>query len=91
MAKLKTGSMTHLCLQKKKKTLSEAGLNVKRPEDRGRLSRMGGLAYFAEFLQSTSLFEELVQQCPLTAHNRDFGDKFGWKVGVSNGQVVVSG
>ena len=44
----------------------QAGLNVEWSEDRGRLSRMGGLAYFAQFLQSTGMFEELVAHCPLS-------------------------
>ena len=44
----------------------QAGLNVEWSEDRWRLSRMGGLAYFVQFLQSTGMFEELVAHCPLS-------------------------
>ena len=50
----------------KQQPLPQAGLNVEWSEDRGRLSRMGGLAYFAQFLQSTGMFEELVAHCPLS-------------------------
>lgn len=41
----------------KQQSQPQAGLNVEWSEDRGRLSRMGGLAYFAQFLQSTGMFE----------------------------------
>ena len=50
----------------KQQSQPQAGLNVEWSEDRGRLSRMGGLTYFAQFLQSTGMFEELVAHCPLS-------------------------
>lgn len=34
-------------------------------EDHGRVSRMGGLSYFADFLKVTGVFENFVEQCPL--------------------------
>jgi len=41
------------------------GLEVEWSEDHGRLSRMGGLSYFADYLEATGLFEHLVETCPL--------------------------
>lgn len=35
-------------------------------DDNGRLTRMGGLCYFAGFLAKTGLFEDLVEHCPLS-------------------------
>lgn len=35
-------------------------------EDTGRLTRMGGLSYFATFLESTGFFADLVERCPLS-------------------------
>ena len=42
------------------------GLEVEWSEEHGRLSRMGGLSYFADYLEVTGLFEHLVSTCPLT-------------------------
>ena len=41
------------------------GLEVEWSDDHGRLSRMGGLGYFADYLEATGLFEHLVGTCPL--------------------------
>ncbi|MGB0717875.1 MAG: transposase [Alphaproteobacteria bacterium] len=41
------------------------GLEVEWSEDHGRLSQMGGLSYFAGYLEATGLFEDLVRTCPL--------------------------
>ena len=41
------------------------GLEVEWSEEHGRLSRMGGLSYFVDYLEATGLFEHLVRTCPL--------------------------
>jgi len=41
------------------------GLEVEWSEDHGRLSRMGGLSYFADYLEAAGLLEHLVGTCPL--------------------------
>lgn len=42
-----------------------AGVNVEWSRDHARTSRMGGLSYFAHFLEATGLFEDFVAGCPL--------------------------
>ena len=44
---------------------SFSGFSREWSEDHGRLSRMGGLNYFAEYLEVTGVFEDFVEQCPL--------------------------
>ena len=38
-----------------------AGFKVEWSKETGRTTRLGGLAYFAEFLESTSMFDLLVE------------------------------
>ena len=42
-----------------------AGMNLEWSPDHARTSRMGGLSYFAHFLEATGLFEDFVAGCPL--------------------------
>ena len=42
-----------------------AGVNLEWSQDHARTSRMGGLSYFAHFLEATGLFEDFVADCPL--------------------------
>lgn len=51
---------------KNKRRLDLTGVNIEWSDDDSRMTQMGGLAYFAQFLDSTGLFDELVQSCPLT-------------------------
>lgn len=44
-------------------------------EESGRLTRMGGLSYFATYLRATGLFEDLVQRCPLSYTSNNAPDK----------------
>ena len=39
------------------------------------MTQMGGLAYFAVFLESTGLFEHLVESCPLSYESNNAPDK----------------
>lgn len=44
-------------------------------QDNGRLTRMGGLSYFANYLRATGLFEDLVNRCPLSYRSNNAPDK----------------
>lgn len=49
-----------------KRRLDLTGVNIEWSEDDSRMTQMGGLAYFAQFLGATGLFDDLVQSCPLS-------------------------
>ncbi len=51
------------------KTLANLGrtnFRVEWSDEDSRVTRMGGLAYFVQYLDTTGLFEHLVQKCPLS-------------------------
>jgi len=52
-----------------------SGMKIEWSEDDSRMTQMGGLAYFAVFLESTGLFEHLVESCPLSYESNNAPDK----------------
>ena len=52
-----------------------AGMRIEWSDEENRVTQMAGLAYFVEFLDTTNLFEHLVQTCPLSYQSNNAPDK----------------
>lgn len=50
---------------KKSRSLEASKLQIEWSDDNARMTQMGGLAYFAKFLEATGLFNDLVDRSPL--------------------------
>ena len=51
------------------------GIEVTWSEDDSRMTQMGGLAYFVNFLKATGLFDHLVEACPLAYESNNAPQK----------------
>jgi len=51
---------------KKRPLRAGSKLRIEWSKQSSRMTRLGGLAYFTEFLELTGLFDDLVFECPLT-------------------------
>ena len=51
------------------------GIEVTWSEDDSRMTQMGGLAYFVNFLKATGLFDHLVATCPLVYQSNNAPQK----------------
>jgi hypothetical protein len=60
---------------KKRPFRAKSKLRVEWSKQSHRMTRLGGLAYFNEFLEVTGLFDDLVFECPLTYTSNNAPDK----------------
>jgi hypothetical protein len=51
------------------------GIEVTWTEDDSRMTQMGGLAYFVNFLKASGLFDHLVEACPLAYESNNAPEK----------------
>ena len=54
---------------------SVSGIHVQWSDQSKRVTQMAGLAYFVEFLETTGLFEQFVESCPLSYKSNNAPDK----------------
>jgi hypothetical protein len=54
---------------------SLTGIEVAWSEDDSRMTQMGGLAYFINFLKATGLFDHLIEACPLCYESNNAPEK----------------
>lgn len=55
--------------------LRPSSFRVEWSDEDARVTRMGGLAYFVQYLEATGLFEHLVQACPLSYESNNAPNK----------------
>ncbi len=54
---------------------SVSGIHVQWSDQSKRVTQMAGLAYFVQFLETTGLFEQFVESCPLSYKSNNAPDK----------------